>query len=225
MSLTTLKIDNQICYVGGFSNAEYIIIQPIGNNSIQLVKNEIDIIKKTINKPFKLVALNILDWNLELTPWTAPPVFGNIAFGNGGESTLKFITEKILPIVLAEKSTSCKILIGGYSLAGLFALWAGCVTDCFDGIAACSPSVWYPKWIEFAAKNKINVSSVYLSLGDKEDKTKNLLIKKVGVAILHQHEILLSQGINSVFEWNSGNHFTDSDKRTAKGFVWLMKNL
>ena len=28
--------------------------------------------------------------------------------------------------------------------------------------------------------------------------------------------------ISVVLEWNPGNHFIDSEKRTAKGFAWVM---
>ena len=40
-------------------------------------------------------------------------------------------------------------------------------------------------------------------------------------------EFLLVQPIdaqidNTILEWNPGNHFIDSEKRTAKGFVWVM---
>ena len=45
---------------------------------------------------------------------------------------------------------------------------------------------------------------------------------QVGNAIRKQHEILKSQIDNTILEWNPGNHFNDSEKRTAKGFVWVM---
>lgn len=41
----------------------------------------------------------------------------------------------------------------------------------------------------------------------------------VGDRIKMQYEILDN---NRVLEWNSGNHFVDSDKQTAKGFAWLL---
>ena len=30
------------------------------------------------------------------------------------------------------------------------------------------------------------------------------------------------RGVNTILEWNAGNHFVDSEKRMAKGFSWLM---
>jgi predicted alpha/beta superfamily hydrolase len=116
------------------------------------------------------------------------------------------------------------LILGGYSLAGLFALWAGYQTDRFEGIAAASPSVWYPQWIDYASEKKPLAKSVYLSLGDKEEKAKNPVMAQVGNALRKQHELLTEQKINTILEWNAGNHFVDSDKRMAKGFAWLINN-
>ena len=120
---------------------------------------------------------------------------------------------------------SMRLLLGGYSLAGLFALWTAYQTDAFDGIAAASPSVWYPQWIDYASEKRPLVKSIYLSLGDKEDKARNPVMAQVGKAIRKQHELLSGQEINTILEWNAGNHFVDSEKRMAQGFAWLLNNL
>ena len=70
--------------------------------------------------------------------------------------------------------------------------------------------------------NKSLATSVYLSLGDKEEKTKNPTMAQVGNCIRKQQELLTAQGINTILEWNPGNHFQHSDERTAKGFAWLI---
>ena len=46
-----------------------------------------------------LVAFMIKDWNQELTPWPAPPVFGKIPFGRGAIDTLEFVINQLLPVV------------------------------------------------------------------------------------------------------------------------------
>ena len=176
-------------------------------------------IKELSDKPFSLVAFMIKDWNQELTPWSVPPVFGKIPFGSGAEDTLKFITSQLLPIV---QEGTAHVILGGYSLAGLFALWASYQTDKFERIVTASPSVWFPKWIEYAKDNKPLSKSIYLSLGDKEEKTKNPVMAQVGNAIRRQNELLKGQNVNTILEWNPGNHFIDSEKRTAKGFAWVM---
>ena len=64
---------------------------------------------------------------------------------------LRFLIEQIIPILKQQFNLpeSVKIILGGYSLAGLFALWASTQMGLFYGIAATSPSVWFPGWMEF----------------------------------------------------------------------------
>ena len=212
-------VSGRTCFLYQDAEATHLLIQPIDEHDLEVLDQEVEAIKELSDKPFSLVAFMIKDWNQELTPWAAPPVFGKTPFGDGAEKTLEFITNQLLPEV---QENIPHLILGGYSLAGLFALWAGYQTERFEGIAAASPSVWYPQWVDFASENKPLAKSVYLSLGDKEEKAKNPVMAQVGNAIRKQHELLTRQGINSIIEWNAGNHFVDSDKRTAKGFAWVM---
>ena len=221
MKDSVIDISGRDCYRYKDSKAEFLLIQPIDEHDLEVLDQEVEAIKELYDKPFSLVAFMIKDWNQELTPWTAPPVFGKTPFGDGVEKTLEFITSQLLPVV---QENIPHLILGGYSLAGLFALWAGYQFDRFEGIAAASPSVWYPQWIDYALENKPLAKSVYLSLGDKEEKAKNPIMAQVSNAIRKQHELLLKQEVNTILEWNAGNHFVDSDKRTAKGFAWVMKN-
>ena len=168
---------------------------------------------------FTLVAFRISDWNVELSPWRAPAVFGREDFGEGASKTLCYVLDE-----LVTRFKGNRYCLGGYSLAGLFALWSGYQTDVFSSIVAASPSVWFPKWIEYATDHKPLAKSIYLSLGEKEEKTKNPVMAQVGNAIRRQHELLIGQIDNTILEWNRGSHFVDSEKRTAKGFAWVMIN-
>ena len=219
MTKKEYTLSDRTCFLYQDEAAKYLLIQPIDEHDLEVLDQEIETIKELSDKPFSLVAFMIKDWNQELTPWVAPPVIGKTPFGDGAEKTLEFITSQLLPEV---QENIPHIILGGYSLAGLFALWAGYQTDRFEGIAAASPSVWYPQWIDFASENKPLAKSVYLSLGDKEEKAKNPIMAQVGNAIRKQHELLTGQEINTILEWNAGNHFVDSDKRMAKGFAWLL---
>ena len=113
--------------------------------------------------------------------------------------------------------------IGGYSLAGLFSLWAAYQTDVFSGIAAASPSVWFPGFIEYMKEHEIKSETVYLSLGDREEKTRNSVMSQVGNCIRMGYEWLIEHGINCNLEWNQGNHFREPDIRIAKAFAWVME--
>ncbi|MCR4994998.1 MAG: esterase [Bacteroidales bacterium] len=213
------------CYVYDNPDADYLLIQPIDEHDLEVLEQEVEAIRMLSDKPFSLVAFKIEDWNRELSPWPAPPVFGKIPFGDGAIGTLSYILDQLLPAIQLQGFDTTHCLLGGYSLAGLFSLWVSYQTDRFEGIAAASPSAWFPKWIEYAASNKPQTRSIYLSLGDKEEKARNQLMAQVGNAIRSQQEILTTQGINTILEWNPGNHFADSDRRTAKGFAWLINHL
>ena len=69
-------------------------------------------------------------------------------------------------------------------------------------------------------KNEIQCKSVYLSLGDKEEKTRNPVMASVGECIREASDILMNCGVNTILEWNKGNHFKDADLRTARAFAW-----
>ena len=220
----TIDILGRVCRLYRQTEAEFLLIQPVDEHDSSLLDTEVDTIHQMTNKPFSLVAFKINDWNKELAPWTTPPVFGREPFGDGSRETLGYVTNTLLPYLSSHGMDAKHVLLGGYSLAGLFALWSGYQTDIFEGIVAASPSVWYPGWIEKVTDEKPKAASVYLSLGDKEEKTKHPVMSQVGDAIRKQHELLLSQGIDTILEWNPGNHFVDMDKRMAKGFARLMGN-
>ena len=172
MKIETIDISGRECRLYLQTVAEYLLIQPVDEHDSSLLDKEVETISQLTGKPFTLVAFKVNNWNQELTPWTALPVFGKEPFGDGAEATLGYVTSLLLPYLQSHGIDARHVLFGGYSLAGLFALWAGYHTDNFEGIAAASPSVWYPGWIEQAADNKPLATSVYLSLGDKEEKTR-----------------------------------------------------
>lgn len=210
---------------------EYILIQPVDENDMKELNLQMEYIVANIDKKVSLFAFEIKDWNSELTPWEMPLIFGKGNFGEGALKTLNWIKEDLIPAIEKEffenKDKKIKYILGGYSLAGLFSLWAGYQANNFVAINASSPSVWYKDWISYISKNNPISNIVYLSLGNKEEKTKNQIISKVKENIEIQFENLkIHENVkNVVLEWNEGNHFKDSGLRTAKGFVWCLKNI
>ena len=190
---------------------------------MEVLDSEVLKIRELTNEKFILLAFLVDNWNDDLTPWEAPVVFGNENFGGKAYRTLKYIENDLLPY-LREKYGSDKIIyIGGYSLSALFALWASYNIYIFDGVVAASPSIWFPDFIKYARENDIKVNKIYLSLGDKEEKTKNKIMATVGDNIREYYDMLIKDETkNVVLEWNEGNHFVDSDLRTAKGFSWII---
>ena len=93
----------------------------------------------------------------------------------------------------------------------------------FAGIAAVSPSVWFPGFAEYTVSHFPKAEYIYLSLGEKEEKVRNPVLAAVGGRIRELHGLLQARGISCCLEWNEGNHFRDADLRTAKAFAWVMR--
>ena len=226
---TEQVIGNKRCYIYEDSGACDILIQAVDEHDLEVLDPKVEKIKELVSgHPFTLAAFSISDWNRELSPWQAPAAFGREDFGAGAEDTLAYIMEELLPVIEKTYHTDVpkRYFLGGYSLAGLFSLWAAYREKIFQGIAAVSPSVWFPGWESFIAEKEIHARLVYLSLGDKEAKTKNPVMSKVGDNIHKQYDRLCVESSvkKCVLEWNPGNHFVDSEVRIAKGFAWLLNN-
>ena len=204
-----------IIYEYGNPDADNVLIQLTGDHELSGLENEVEEIRKRTSIDFRFIAAKVDDWNYELSPWKAPAVFGNEDFGDGAARTL----EQILTLC-TDKSKA--YYIGGYSLAGLFSLWAAYQTDIFSGVAAASPSVWFPGFIAYMKEHEINSETVYLSLGDREEKTRNPVMSQVGNCIQKGYDWLTKCGITCTLEWNQGNHFREPDIRTAKAFAWVL---
>ena len=223
----TLAVGGRGCIVHCVAQPKAILIQPTGEHEQSMLDAEIDLIEQRCGDGFLLVSFPVADWNRELSPWDAPPVFGKEGFGHGAEGTLSFIERELLPAILQRYGLpeAIPVILGGYSLAGLFSLWSAFQTDRFSAVASASPSVWFPAWIEYAQREVIRAQRVYLSLGDREGKTKNPVMAQVGECIRTLEQLLREKGVDCVLEWNEGNHFRDAEKRTAAAFVWCLESV
>ena len=224
MTAQIMQIGNRPCRIYGEAHAEYLLLQMTGEHEQQIINYEMAAIAQSSQK-YLFAAIPVESWNDALSPWEAPAVWGKQGFGGKAADTLRFLTEQVIP-TLEQRfhlPENVKIILGGYSLAGLFALWASTQTGLFYGVAAASPSVWFPGWMEFERQRPIQAQHVYLSLGDKEEHTKNAVMAVVGDNIRTLHSRLAERSTDCTLEWNSGGHFKDADLRTAKAFRWTME--
>ena len=224
MTAQTMLIGNRPCRIYGEAHAEYLLLQMTGEHERQSIDSEIAAIAQSAHQ-FLFTAIPVENWNDELSPWEAPAVWGKQGFGGKAGNTLRFLTEQIIPSLKQQYPLpeNVKIILGGYSLAGLFSLWASTQANLFCGIAAASPSVWFPGWMKFEQQHPIQAQHVYLSLGNKEEHTKNAVMAAVGDNIRTLHSQLTVRGADCALEWNRGGHFKDADLRTAKAFRWAME--
>ncbi|MFR8112580.1 alpha/beta hydrolase [Faecalibacterium sp.] len=220
-----VQIGDRPCRIYGADCTEYLLLQMTDEHELQRMDNEVAAIAQGTAHPFLFAAVPVESWNDELSPWKAPAVWGKQGFGGNAADTLRFLTEQVVPTLKRQfyLPENIKIILGGYSLAGLFALWASTQTDLFYGIVAASPSVWFPDWMEFEQQHPIQTQRVYLSLGDKEERTKNTVMAVVGDNIRALRSRLAERGADCTLEWNSGGHFKDADLRTARAFQWVIE--
>ena len=184
------------------------------------------LIRSLSGESFALASFGVQDWNRDLSPWPAEAVFGDEPFGNGGRQTLDLIEGTLLPRLRQELGLGdIPVILGGYSLAGLFALWASYLSPSFRAVMSASSSLWFKGWQGFAAGGISLAEAVYLSLGKKEPNTRNPVMSRIGDCMQAQKQFLDRQGVRCVFEWNDGTHFTEPSRRCAKGYAWCMQAL
>ena len=197
-----------------------------------------------------LVNVGVDLWEESFSPWCAPRVFAKGPnFGNGAQKTLDTLIDQVIPWAESELSEppAYRVLVG-YSLAGLFSLWAGVsqqiTCGCqpgtatgapaapqpvatFQRIGAVSGSFWFPGLLDYVDQRlrggAVGLTHAYLSLGDREARTPNPQIMHVRENAELLASRLESAGITSMFELNRGNHFQNVEGRMQKALDWLVK--
>ena len=149
MTAQTMQIGSRPCRIYGEAHAEYLLLQMTGEHELQSMDHEVAAIAQS-NRKYLFAAIPAESWNDALSPWKSPAVWGKESFGGNAAGTLRFLTEQAIPTLKQQFALpeNVRIILGGYSLAGLFALWASTQTALFSGVAAASPSVWFPGWME-----------------------------------------------------------------------------
>ena len=176
-------------------------------------------------RPFSLVTVPVTDWNRDLSPWAAPRVFrGGEDFGGGGDVLLASLEREIVPAVKAESQADTPCILGGYSLAGLCAVYAAYRIRAFSGIISASGSLWFPDFLPFTASHNFarRPERVYFSLGDRERHTKNPVMRHVEENTRALSAAYAADGVETIFELNPGSHFQDAELRLAKGIAWML---
>ena len=69
-------------YKYGNPEAPIVLIQPVGDHDLPEIEGEVAQIRKLTALDFQMIAVKVDDWNLDLSPWKAPAVFGNEDFGD-----------------------------------------------------------------------------------------------------------------------------------------------
>ena len=173
--------------------------------------------------PCSLLAFPAPDWDRDLTPWPAPGLrLKDPDFGGGAEAFLASLHKAAAEAEAALPERPGTKLLLGYSLGGLFALWAGTRTADFPLLASVSGSLWYDGWCEYLEANPCRGQRVYLSLGEKEPKARNPRMARVGACTEKTEALLRASGVETTLEWNPGGHFNEPEARMARAVRALL---
>lgn len=178
------------------------------------------LLRQSTDRPYRLMAYEAVDWNRDFSPWPAPAV-QKTPFSGGAVDMLDWLRSSAIPFT---DTTPEKCWIGGYSLSGLFSLWA-LGSGLFSGAIGVSPSLWFPGWAEYAQSICLpDGCGVYLSLGKQEARPRNPAMASVGDRVCAFYEQLQATAACRfcTMEWNPGGHFTDPATRMARGFAAML---
>ena len=152
-------------------------------------------------------------------------------FGGKAEAHLSFITTHVIPFCESEygfASSAEKRVIGGYSLGGLFSLYAAVNTDFFGTVLSCSSSLWYPDFLDYLKEHPFKAahSKLYMSVGDQEGTTAtNLTAAQTSntIALKDFYETKFQAG-DFKFTLEEGNHGNDISGRAWRAIEWVEEN-
>lgn len=207
----------------GQPNAPIVYLHEIGEEKDSLLS-----LFKNYNIPsFSLVLIQVPEklWNEILSPWPTPKKFPKYLKCQGkAEEYLPILLYQIIPKVHELIPTFGDQVLIGYSLAGLFSLWAACKCNTFKGIGAVSGSFWYPNFEEWFFKHLPSPLpiTVYFSSSVKECQSKNPYLAPLQPTIEKIEKYLSEQGVRTIFEINEGNHFQNPTQRLMIGLIWTL---
>ena len=130
-----LSIAGRSCRLSGSETPDCILVQPSARHEDASLASEIAQLEALAPHPFLLVTIGLGDWTLDLMPWPDGNISRDPEAGKHGQETLDYILQDLLP-ELERRYGPRPVILGGYSLGGLFALWASCRTDRFQAVAA-----------------------------------------------------------------------------------------
>ncbi len=113
-TISGLSIHTQMSSVAG-APVVYLLGDVADNSSVQVPES------------VGLVRIGVELWEKNFSPWCAPRVFAKGPnFGDGAQKTLDTLVNQVIPWTESEltEPPAYRVLVG-YSLAGLFSLWAG----------------------------------------------------------------------------------------------------
>jgi predicted alpha/beta superfamily hydrolase len=176
-----------------------------------------------------VVCVPVANWRSALTPWPAEALYrGEGAYAGKALETLEWLLGEVMPSCEQRAGLAPRArAIAGYSLAGLFSLYAWLREQSLAAVACLSGSLWYEGWLEYMTKQMESTDFpatgryAYLSLGSKERRGSRPQLKAVQDRTEACVELLRAQGLTCDYVLNPGGHLTRINERTHKGLLAL----
>ena len=166
------------------------------------------------------VLLEISDWDRFLSPWKMENPFQRREdFRGEGDVTLSELLS-LIPEVEKNRKYRSRSLIG-YSMGGLFAIWASTRTDLFDSVSSVSGSLWFEGLKDYLSQNRANAERIYLTLGKKEKKSSSPVISTVEEKTKEIFSLLSSQSYFVEYKEEEGGHFDNEGQRLINAVSFL----
>ena len=168
--------------------------------------------------PINIVAISGMKWNDDLTPWKVPAL--NLKEEEFKGKARDFLSSLLSDLfVNTEQSLRLnhpKRHIIGISLSGLFALWASTATKKFTSVASISGSLWFDGFVVWFKEQDLLADRYFLSLGNKEVKSKNERLSCIGACTEAILQIIQDKNKEVTFVTDEGNHFDFFRERLEK---------
>ena len=108
MNKTVQSIGGHECLIYDCGSSDTLLIQPVDDHDIEVLDSEVaEVIRLTGGTGFTLAAFRVHDWNADLSPWEAPPVFGSEGFAGGAEKTLSYVIDELIPALTGAGPPPC----------------------------------------------------------------------------------------------------------------------
>ncbi len=177
------------------------------------------------NPGFALAVILDTEWFTDLTPWYEPTVFpAGPDFAGKAPEHLEYLTQRVIPAVEEKLGVPQFRGIMGFSLGGLFAVYALYSSDRFVLCGCPSGSMWYDGFLDWMKQRKPGVpeASIYFSVGDVEHLTKFTRMQTTGERMKEACALLNAMDYDACFKYTKGDHMDDVPGKLEKCLRWLM---
>ena len=167
-----------------------------------------------------------MDWNRDMTPWSAQGVMKKEKdFGGGASMYIRELETDLIPNIeqLLKIKASRRYLMG-ISLSGLFSVWSIFKSSIFNGIGSISGSFWFDGFTDFLEKwTPLSQPRVFMTLGVKEKNSSDKRLATVEDKSNDVVRILNEKNVPTILEMVPGTHFSPFEPRFNRALSNLLE--